>query len=90
MLRDASASFAPAGFTPFAIFAEIQLARSAINRGDVAHALESLTRIGAEAASVDYAGSCSSAASTSPMREDRPARRRRDRGSRCGCRRRRR
>ncbi len=55
VLRDARRVLRSAGFTPFAIFAEIQLARSALNRGDAQHALESLTRIGAEAASVDYA-----------------------------------
>jgi class 3 adenylate cyclase/tetratricopeptide (TPR) repeat protein len=55
VLRDARRVLRSAGFTPFAIFAEIQLARSALNRGDAPQALESLTRIGAEAASVDYA-----------------------------------
>jgi predicted negative regulator of RcsB-dependent stress response len=44
-----------AGFTPFAIFAEIQLARCALSRGDLQGALESLTRLGAEAASVGHA-----------------------------------
>ena len=40
VLGDARRVLRSAGFTPFAIFAEIQLARCAINRGDTQHALE--------------------------------------------------
>jgi tetratricopeptide (TPR) repeat protein len=55
LLGDARRVLRSAGFTPFAIYAEIQLARCALGRGDVRGALESLTRIGAEAATVDHA-----------------------------------
>jgi tetratricopeptide (TPR) repeat protein len=44
------------GFTPFALFAETQLARCALERGDVAGGLQSLQRIVAEAAGVGHAG----------------------------------
>jgi tetratricopeptide (TPR) repeat protein len=55
LLGDARRVLRSAGFTPFAIYAEIQLARCALNRGDIQGALDSLTRIGAEAATVDHA-----------------------------------
>jgi tetratricopeptide (TPR) repeat protein len=56
LLTDARRVLRSSGFTPFALFAETQLARCALERDDVPAALQSLQRIVAEAAGVGHAG----------------------------------
>ena len=56
VLTDARRVLRASGLTPFALFAETQLARCALERGDADAALESLQRIVAEAAGIGHAG----------------------------------
>jgi ATP/maltotriose-dependent transcriptional regulator MalT len=55
-LTDARRVLRSTGRIPFALFAETQLARCALEGGDIARAAESLERIAAEAAGVDHSG----------------------------------
>ena len=56
VLADARRVLRAAGATPFALFAETQLARWALERGDTPRAIASLSRIVEEAAAVGHAG----------------------------------
>ncbi len=55
VLTDARRVLRSSGYTAFALFAEVQLARCALERSDAAGARASLERISAEAAAVGYA-----------------------------------
>ncbi len=56
VLTDARRVLRSTGFKPFALFAETQLARCTLERGDTAQAVASLERILAEAAEIDHGG----------------------------------
>jgi tetratricopeptide (TPR) repeat protein len=55
LLADSRRVLRSSGFAPYAIFADIQLARCALERGDAREAVGILERIAPEAAEVDYA-----------------------------------
>ena len=56
VLTDARRVLRSSGFTPFALFAETQLARCALERGEAPEALASLSRIVEEAGGLGHAG----------------------------------
>jgi class 3 adenylate cyclase/tetratricopeptide (TPR) repeat protein len=55
LLTEARRVLRSARFTPFAIFADIQLSRCALERGDDRQALEIVERVAAEAATLEHA-----------------------------------
>ena len=76
-LGDARRVLRSTSYVPFALFAETQIARIALARGDAESALESLTRIVDEAEGNAYAASALEAACTSRRQRQRRAGRRR-------------